>query len=66
MHILRPRNYSFAFISHLLFFEFVFQSRHLKAHYKRCLSVVRKRHVSTDNRRVLSCGKAAILIFSLK
>ena len=65
MHILRPKKFSFAFMSHLLFVGYIFQSRLLQTYYKRDLSVVWKRRVATGNRQVLNC-EAAILICSLK
>ena len=58
MHILRPKKFSFAFISHLIFVGYIFQSRHLQTYYKRGLSIVWGRHVPTGNRYVLKCGRS--------
>ena len=56
MHILRPKNFSFAFMSHLIFVGYIFQSRHLQTYYKRGLTIVW--HVPTGNRYVLKCGSS--------
>ena len=58
MHILRPKTFSFAFMSHLIFVGYIFQSRHLQTYYKRGLSIVSGRHVPTGNRYVLKCGRS--------
>ena len=58
MHILRPKNFFFAFISHILFVGYIFPSRHLQAYFKRGLSVVWRRHVPTGNRYVARCGRS--------
>ena len=58
MHILSPKKFSFAFMSHLLFVGYIFQSRHLLAYYKRGLSLVWRRHVLTGNRYVVRCGRS--------
>ena len=58
MHILRPKSFSFAFMSHLLFVGYIFQSQHLQAYYKRDLIVVWKRQVPTGNRYVVRCGRS--------
>ena len=55
-HILSPKKFSFAFLSHLLFVGYIFQLRHLQAYDKRGLSFVWKRHVPTGNRYVVRCG----------
>ena len=47
MHILRPKKFSVAFMSHLLFVAYIFQSRHLQEYCKRGLSVAWRRHVPT-------------------
>ena len=57
MHILRPKKFSFAFMSHLLFLGYICQSRHLQAHYKRGLSILWRRHAPTGNRYELKCGR---------
>ena len=58
MHILRPKKFSFAFMSHLIFVGYIFQSRHLQTYYKRGLSIVWGRHVPTGSRYVLKCGRS--------
>ena len=50
MHILGPKKFSFAFMSHLLFVGYIFQSRHLQAYLKCGLGVVWRRHGPTDDR----------------
>ena len=58
MHILRPKQFYFAFMSHLLFARYIFQPRHLQAYYKRGLRVVWRKHVPTGNRYVVRCGRS--------
>ena len=63
MHILRPKKFSFAFVSHLLFVGYIFQSRHLQAYYKRGVIVAWRRHVPTGNRYVVRCGRSHSDVF---
>ena len=63
MHILRPKKFSFAFMSHLLFVAYIFQSQHLQAYYKHSLIVVWRRHVPTGNRYVVRCGRSHSNLF---
>ena len=63
MHVLRPKKFSFAFMSHLLFVGYIFHSRHLQAYYKHGLSVVLKRHVPNGNRYVVRCGMSHSNLF---
>ena len=58
MHILRPKQFYFAFMSHLLFARYIFRPRHLQAYYKRGLRVVWRKHVPTGNRYVVRCGRS--------
>ena len=58
MHILRPKKFSFTFMSHLIFVGYIFQSRHLQTYYERGLSIVGGRHVPTGSRYVLKCGRS--------
>ena len=39
MDILKLKKFSFAFMSHLLFVGYIFQSRHLQAYFKRVLGL---------------------------
>ena len=63
MHILRPKKFSFAFMSHLIFDGYIFQSRHLQTYYRRGLSIVRRRNVPPGNRYVLKCGRSHSNLF---
>ena len=58
MYILRPKKFSLAFMSHLLFVGYISQSQHLQAYYKRGLIVVWRRHVPTGNRYIVRCGRS--------
>ena len=58
MHILKPKSFSFVFMSHLLFVGYICQSLHLEAHYKRGLSIVWRRRVSAGNIYVLKYGRS--------
>ena len=57
MHNLRLKKLSSAFMSHLLFVGYIFQSQHLQGYYKRGLSIVWRRRVPTSNRYVSKCGR---------
>ena len=56
MHKLRLKKLSFAFMSHLLFVRYIFQSQHLQGYYKRGLSIAWRRRVPTS-RYVSKCGR---------
>ena len=55
MNILSSKKFYLAFMSHLLYVGYIFQSQHLQAYYQRGLSVVWGRHVPTGNSDVVRC-----------
>ena len=63
MHILRPKKFSFAFMSHLIFVGYIFQSRNLLTYCKRGLSIVWIRYVLTGNIYVLKYGRSRSDLF---
>ena len=58
MYILRPKKFTFAFMSYLLLVRYIFQLWHLQAYYKRGLIVVWRRRVPTGSRYVLGCVRS--------